>query len=571
MKSIARIAFILSIILVFTAVVLPVPAYAASTTNSNYEKALDLKILGLLANTPDSFDLESAPTRVQGAIMLVRLLGKENLAKQSNYSHPFTDVPAWGSYYVGYLYHNSLTKGIGNNKFGSYDLMTARQYVTFVLRSMGYEDKVDFEYAKAFDKALQIGLLGAAERTVYENSPTFLRNDMIGISYDALSLKLKSSDQTLLDKLIITDKAIYNPAARALGLYTSDIKAELSDVATFTTTVTQRGSVVKNSEELFKFIRKALYYNDTQLKIDASSYSGKITDDFEAAYDRAVVVVSEVTGVDDFIDSWKYVLENQIFDVTIQYRFGKDVFEQRKAYAKAALNKARVIVASLVRADMSEYEKEMVLHDYIVNHARYDYQNYQNGTLPGESFEEYGCLVLEVAVCEGYSEAMKLMCDLSAIECIIVSGKSGSGSDWIDHAWNIVRIDSDYYHIDVTNDDPISKDGTDVHAYYYFNLPDSEMSLSNTWDRSAYPACTSTESNYYTKNNLVVANREAFDQTVQKALEQHKTEIVLKVTDFSKDEFMNISDIVFRTQAVSEFNFVVHDTLGIIRIFNIQY
>lgn len=571
MKTTAQKALILSIILIFTTVMLPVPANAAASASSNYEKAVDLKILGLLANPPAQFELERAPTRVEGAIMLIRLLGKENLAKQGSYPHPFTDVPSWASYYVGYLYHNNLTKGIGNNMFGSADSLTAQQYVTFVLRSMGYEDKVDFEYNRVFDKAQQIGLLDTAERSSYEKAPVFLRNDMAGISYDALSIKLKSSEQTLLDKLVLTDKAVYQPAARVLGLYTSDIKYELTNVTSFNPPVTQLGSVVKNSEELFLLMRKALYYNESLIKIDAGSYNGKVTTDFEAAYDRAIAVVSEVTGVDDFIDSWKYVLENNSFEVSIQYRFGKDTFDQRKKDAKAALNKARELVATLIAKDMSEYAKEMILHDYIIYNTRYDYENYRKGTIPSESFEEYGSLVLGVAVCEGYSEAMKLLCDLSSIECLFISGKSKSGSDWIDHAWNIVKVDGKYYHVDVTNDDPVSQDGKDVLAYYYFNLPDSEMALGNTWEGANYPACTNNESNYYVQNDMVVANRQEFEQRLQKAVEQRKSGIELKVSNFSKDEYSNMSEIVFKNDTVSKFNYVIHDTLGIIRVYNIEY
>lgn len=572
MKTTARKVLILSMILIFASVMLPFPASASASASSNYERAVDLKILGLLANPPAKFELEHAPTRIQGAIMLIRLLGKEKAAELSNYSHPFTDVEPWASYYVGYLYHNNLTKGTGDNMFGSDDLLTAKQYVTFILRSMGYEDKVDFTYEKAFDKAQQTGLMDASKRALYEKSPDFLRNDMVGISYDALSLKLKSSDQTLLDKLVLTDKAVYQPAARVLGLYTSDIKYELTDVTSFDPPATQLGSVVKNSEELFLLLRKALYYNEGLIKIDASSYDGKISGDFKAAYDRAVAVVSEVTGVDDFIDSWKYVLENNTFEISIQYRFGKDTFERRKINAKEALNKARELVATLITGDMAEYAKEMVLHDYIIYNTRYDYENYKRGTVPSESFEEYGCLVLGVAVCEGYSEAMKLLCDLSSLECLLISGKSESGGQWIDHAWNIIKIGGKYYHVDVTNDDPVSSDGKDVLGYYYFNLPDSEMALGNTWEKADYPACTSNESNYYVKNDLVVADKQEFEQRLQTAVEQRKSGIELKVSNFSRDEYSDsdMKKIISKNKAVSGYSYVIHITLPIIKVY-IEY
>ena len=95
MKTTARKVLILSMILIFASVMLPFPASASASASSNYERAVDLKILGLLANPPAKFELEHAPTRIQGAIMLIRLLGKEKAAELSNYSHPFTDVEPW--------------------------------------------------------------------------------------------------------------------------------------------------------------------------------------------------------------------------------------------------------------------------------------------------------------------------------------------------------------------------------------------------------------------------------------------------------------------------------------------
>lgn len=63
--------------------------------------------------------LDETATRAEGAAMLVRLLGAEDKAFERNHLHPFTDVPDWADPYVGYLYQNGLTIGIGNNLYGS--------------------------------------------------------------------------------------------------------------------------------------------------------------------------------------------------------------------------------------------------------------------------------------------------------------------------------------------------------------------------------------------------------------------------------------------------------------------
>ncbi len=569
MKITARIAFAVAALLIYTSITFPIPVSAASY--SNYEKALDLKILGLLANSPDNFELGRAPSRVEGAVMLVRLLGKENFVKQGSFIHPFTDVPAWASNYIGYLYQNGLTKGISDSEFDPDSLMTANQYFTFVLRSLGYDDKTDFVYDQAIEKASQIGLVNLSQAVALKKTSSFLRNDMVGISYNALSARIKASTLTLLDRLAVTDKAIFKPAARVLGLYTSDLKADFTGIAAYKPKVDKYGSVAKNGSDLFYLLRDAMYYNKGSLKIDVQNYNGNITDDFKAMFDKASKVVTEITGVEDFISSWKYLSGSNTFALTISYRYSKNMFAQKQQNAKDTINKARVTVATLILSGMSEYNKEKTLHDYIINNTRYDYENYLKNTIPDESFSAHGCLVRGVAVCEGYSKAMKLLCDLSSLECTVVSGKSKCSGTLEGHAWNIVKIDGEYYHLDVTNDDPVAKNGGNILTYYYFNLPDSEMALSNVWDRTAYQKCTSVKNSYYYKNSMLADNRNAFDNAVKTALEMRKSIIELKVSDYSEARYSNLSDVIFKTNTVLRYNSLVNEELGIIRIYNIQY
>ncbi|MGB3990321.1 MAG: S-layer homology domain-containing protein, partial [Acetivibrionales bacterium] len=118
----------LVIVLIFaiTALIMPLPSGAASApeqalpalpaetsaaSSSNYEKAIDLKILGLLATKPDEFELDRVPTRTEGLVMLLRLLGKEYPARQGVCRHPFKDVQPWADNYVGYAYQNGIING----------------------------------------------------------------------------------------------------------------------------------------------------------------------------------------------------------------------------------------------------------------------------------------------------------------------------------------------------------------------------------------------------------------------------------------------------------------------------
>jgi hypothetical protein len=146
------------------------------------------------------YDLHIKPTRQVAITMLVRLLGKEKEALSSPVDHPFTDVDAWASPYVGYAYANGLTKGISDMEFGSHDLLSANQYITFILRALGYSDVLgDFRWDKPTALSERIGLTGDAYKN---NSAPFFRGDVVVISESALRTKMKNSDVNLLQHLL---------------------------------------------------------------------------------------------------------------------------------------------------------------------------------------------------------------------------------------------------------------------------------------------------------------------------------------------------------------------------------
>lgn len=152
-------------------------------------------------------------------------------------------------------------------------------------------------------------------------------------------------------------------------------------------------------------------------------------------------------------------------------------------------SKIENILSELIEPDMTEFQKEIAIHDYIVLNTRYDEENYNNNTIPRESYTTYGTLINGLAVCQGYSETFKLLLREVGIESIIVS------SPEMNHAWNIVNIDGENYQVDVTWNDP-TPDREGKTRYKYFNLTDSQMSKDHTWNYSNYPESTSDKYSY---------------------------------------------------------------------------
>ena len=126
--------------------------------------------------------------------MLVRLLGKEKEATSKTWKTIFTDVDAWASNYVGYAYAKGLTAGTSPTTFSGNTPVTASQYLSFVLRALGYSSGTDFQWDRAWELSDYIGLTDGRYNASTSN---FTRGDVAIISNKALSTKMKDGEKTL--------------------------------------------------------------------------------------------------------------------------------------------------------------------------------------------------------------------------------------------------------------------------------------------------------------------------------------------------------------------------------------
>lgn len=207
------------------AALLSVSALAADFTHC----ADALNDLGLFQGTEAGYDLDRAPTRAEAGVMLVRLLGAEKEALNTEaYTAPFTDVRDWAKPYVQYLYDNGLTNGKTATSFGFSDPCTAQQYAAFLLRALGYSDgqNGDFTYAETMDFAREKGVVDYANC----DAANFLRDDVVAMSFTALSTAPKSGEADLLTKLVkdgaIADAKGYD---EMFALYRSYLAAVSAD------------------------------------------------------------------------------------------------------------------------------------------------------------------------------------------------------------------------------------------------------------------------------------------------------------------------------------------------------
>lgn len=149
------------------------------------------------------FDLDRVPTRSEAVTMLIRLLGKVEEANSVPYIAPFDDVPNWAKSFVNYAYINGLTNGVSRTEFGGWQNTTASQYITFVLRALGYTSDIDFPSNRAWELSDKLGITAGE----YNEQSSFTRGDVAIISRNALSVQLKGTSQRLIEYCLGEDNS----------------------------------------------------------------------------------------------------------------------------------------------------------------------------------------------------------------------------------------------------------------------------------------------------------------------------------------------------------------------------
>ncbi len=103
-----------------------------------------------------------------------------------------------------------------------------------------------------------------------------------------------------------------------------------------------------------------------------------------------------------------------------------------------------------ITPDMPEALKVLLVHDRLITHCHYseDYDN-ENGRYADDDYNAYGALVGGKAICQGYTLGLSYLLDYVGINSYTCA------SDILLHAWNIVIVDGEKYHVDATWDDPL--------------------------------------------------------------------------------------------------------------------
>lgn len=149
-------------------------------------------------------------------------------------------------------------------------------------------------------------------------------------------------------------------------------------------------------------------------------------------------------------------------------------------------NKIDSIWKDIVTQDMSTEDIIYAFHDYIINNTKYD-EAYENEIKRGEathnSARAIGPLFEGYGICSGYTDVMSIVLDKLGLDNYKVASKT--------HVWNVVKINNEWKHIDLTWDDPVSEDHSVnnlLHKFYLIDTPTLESFdiKDHSFDKSVY-------------------------------------------------------------------------------------
>lgn len=235
----------------------------------------------------------------------------------------------------------------------------------------------------------------------------------------------------------------------------------------------------------------------------------------------------------------KYTLGDVVKKITFKgtYLYNKEEKESRQILVENAAEK----LLSQIPENVSDYEKVKYVYETIIKNTEYDMGAEDNQNI---------CSVLlnGASVCQGYAKTVQYLLTRLNIPCTLVIGTVENGEG---HAWNMVKIDNEYYYLDATWGD----------ASYLFHLQE-EQKIENTpsinYDYLCVtteeigrthslgtlipmPECDSLNANYYVKEGtyFTEVDFEQIEQVIKRYLEEKRETITLRCSDETVYEEMS--------------------------------
>lgn len=192
-------------------------------------------------------------------------------------------------------------------------------------------------------------------------------------------------------------------------------------------------------------------------------YKNCISDLKEIANDQSML-----SNINNFVHPF-----NSFSHIETEYNnYGKVTIKLEHAYTKDEIKNIKEEINNInnklnITSDLSDVEKIKLYHDYIISNTKYDIDRSDRGIVNYKSDIAYGPLFEGVAICGGYSDLMALFLSEMNLKNFRVSSNI--------HIWNAVYLNGNWLNLDLTWDDPITSDGSDMVDNSYFLITTEEL------------------------------------------------------------------------------------------------
>ena len=156
-------------------------------------------------------------------------------------------------------------------------------------------------------------------------------------------------------------------------------------------------------------------------------------------------------------------------------------------------------VSSLIPADASDYEKVRIVYTYVIDNTQYQASD-DDQSIAGVFWKKE-------AVCAGYAGAVQDLLERIGVPCIYVDGSTQGSTEG--HAWNIVKLDGEYYYVDATNGDQpdfLNGNAAQLEEHktiiydYLCPFPEEYEKKYIRSEELTVPDCTAKDMNFYVLN-----------------------------------------------------------------------
>lgn len=156
-------------------------------------------------------------------------------------------------------------------------------------------------------------------------------------------------------------------------------------------------------------------------------------------------------------------------------------------------------VSSLIPADASDYEKVRIVYTYVIDNTQYQASD-DDQSIAGVFWKKE-------AVCAGYAGAVQYLLERIGVPCIYVDGSTQGSTEG--HAWNIVKLDGEYYYVDATNGDQpdfLNGNAAQLEEHktiiydYLCPFPEEYEKKYIRLEELTVPDCTAKDMNFYVLN-----------------------------------------------------------------------